>query len=45
MQLQTRQADLPPQTVLILKYIVPDYTQYIYYGAANVGMNAGIMVS
>ncbi|RSH82726.1 uncharacterized protein EHS24_007720 [Apiotrichum porosum] len=32
-------------TVLILKYIVNGYTEYIYYGAANVGMNAGIMLS
>ncbi|KAL1407421.1 Vacuolar protein sorting-associated protein 68 [Vanrija albida] len=32
-------------TVLILKYIVPNYTDYIYYGIANVGMNAGIMLS
>jgi hypothetical protein len=33
------------QTVLILKYIIPDYTGYIYYGGANVGMNGGIMIS
>ncbi|ORX39622.1 hypothetical protein BD324DRAFT_614365 [Kockovaella imperatae] len=32
-------------TVLILKYIIPDYIGYIYYGGANVGMNAGIMLS
>ncbi|GFZ46417.1 hypothetical protein JCM24511_04664 [Saitozyma sp. JCM 24511] len=32
-------------TVLILKYIIPDYTGYIYYGGANVGMNGGIMIS
>ncbi|KAE8537606.1 hypothetical protein D1P53_006314 [Cryptococcus gattii VGV] len=31
--------------VLILKYIVPDYTGYTYYGAANVATNAGIMIS
>lgn len=33
------------QTVLILKYIIPDYVGYFYYGGANVGMNAGIMIS
>lgn len=33
------------QCVLILKYIVPDYTGYTYYGAANVATNAGIMIS
>ncbi|RSH83302.1 uncharacterized protein EHS24_006977 [Apiotrichum porosum] len=32
-------------TVLILKYIVPDFTSFLYYGGANVGMNAGIMMS
>ncbi|WWD15653.1 hypothetical protein CI109_100075 [Kwoniella shandongensis] len=32
-------------TVLILKYIIPDYTGYIYYGGANVAMNAGVMIS
>ncbi|ORY32086.1 hypothetical protein BCR39DRAFT_524110 [Naematelia encephala] len=32
-------------TVLILKYIIPDYTGYIYYGGANVAMNGGIMIS
>ncbi|EIW70263.1 hypothetical protein M231_02769 [Tremella mesenterica] len=32
-------------TVLILKYIVPDFTGYTYYGWANVGMNGGIMLS
>jgi hypothetical protein len=31
------------QTVLILKYVVPGYDEYIYYGGANVGMNAGVM--
>lgn len=31
--------------MLILKYIIPDYTGYIYYGGANVGMNGGIMIS
>jgi hypothetical protein len=36
---------LTTQTVLILKYIIPDYTGYIYYGGANVGMNGGIMIS
>ena len=29
----------------LLKYIIPDYQGYIYYGGANVGMNAGIMIS
>jgi hypothetical protein len=33
------------QTVLILKYIIPQYDGYIYYGGATVGMNAGIMIS
>jgi hypothetical protein len=33
------------QTVLILKYIIPDYTGYLYYGGANVAMNGGIMIS
>ena len=33
------------QTVLILKYIIPDYEGFIYYGGANVGMNAGVMLS
>ncbi|KAL7422085.1 Vacuolar protein sorting-associated protein 68 [Cryptotrichosporon argae] len=32
-------------TVLILKYIIPDYTGYIYYGGANVGTNSGIMLA
>ncbi|WVQ77956.1 hypothetical protein IAT38_000036 [Cryptococcus sp. DSM 104549] len=32
-------------TVLILKYIIPDYVGYIYYGGANVATNAGIMIS
>ncbi|KAK1924615.1 hypothetical protein DB88DRAFT_472006 [Papiliotrema laurentii] len=32
-------------TVLILKYIIPDYTGYLWYGIANVGMNGGIMLS
>lgn len=32
-------------TVLILKYVVPGYDKYIYYGGANVGMNAGVMLS
>lgn len=36
---------LIPQTVLILKYIIPQYDGYIYYGGANVGMNAGVMLS
>jgi hypothetical protein len=36
---------LTHQTVLILKYILNDYAGYIYYGAANVGMNAGIMIA
>ena len=36
---------LTKQTVLILKYIIPEYSGYIYYGVANVGMNAGIMLS
>lgn len=31
------------QTVLILKYVVPGYDQYVYYGGANVAMNAGVM--
>ena len=31
--------------MLILKYIIPQYDGYIYYGGANVGMNAGIMIS
>ncbi len=34
----------PLQTVLILKYVVPGYDKYIYYGGANVGMNAGVML-
>jgi hypothetical protein len=38
-------AMLTSQTVLILKYIIPDYTGYIYYGGANVGMNFGVMLS
>lgn len=33
------------QTVLILKYIIPVFVGYFYYGGANVGMNAGIMIS
>ncbi|KAI9638468.1 uncharacterized protein MKK02DRAFT_36185 [Dioszegia hungarica] len=32
-------------TVLILKYIIPEYNGYLYYGIANVGMNGGIMLS
>jgi len=32
-------------TVLILKYVVPEHDQYIYYGGANVGMNAGVLFS
>ncbi|KAH8088031.1 hypothetical protein HD553DRAFT_307144 [Filobasidium floriforme] len=32
-------------TVLILKYLVPGYNAYAYYGAANVGMNGGLMLS
>jgi hypothetical protein len=32
------------QTVLILKYLVPGYDQYAYYGGANVGMNGGLML-
>ena len=36
---------LTGKTVLILKYIIPQYDGYIYYGGANVGMNAGIMIS
>lgn len=43
--LQRCGADIACQTVLILKYIIPDYTGYIYYGIANVGMNAGVMIS
>jgi hypothetical protein len=37
--------ELTSQTVLILKYIIPDYTGYLYYGGANVAMNGGIMIS
>jgi hypothetical protein len=37
--------ELTLQTVLILKYIIPDYTGYLYYGGANVAMNGGIMIS
>jgi hypothetical protein len=36
------------KTVLILKYIIPDYTDYanfMWYGIANVAMNGGIMLS
>jgi hypothetical protein len=36
---------LTRQTVLILKYILNDYQGYVYYGAANVGMNAGVMIA
>ena len=35
---------LMSQTVLILKYLVPGYNAYAYYGAANVGMNGGLML-
>ncbi|WVN88954.1 uncharacterized protein L203_104169 [Cryptococcus depauperatus CBS 7841] len=31
--------------VLILKYMAPEYTGYIYYGGANVATNVGIMIS
>jgi hypothetical protein len=41
--MRAARADL--QTVLILKYIIPDYTGYLWYGIANVGMNGGIMLS
>ncbi|KAK4683684.1 hypothetical protein P7C73_g6546, partial [Tremellales sp. Uapishka_1] len=32
-------------TVLILKYIIPDFAGYLWYGGANVAMNGGVMVS
>ncbi|WWD01744.1 hypothetical protein V866_008690 [Kwoniella sp. B9012] len=32
-------------TVLILKYIITEYTDYVYYGIMNVAMNGGIMLS
>jgi hypothetical protein len=35
---------LDAQTLLILKYLVPGYNAYAYYGAANVGMNGGLML-
>lgn len=44
MSLKTYQNDKKKQTVLILKYIIPHMDQYIYYGAANVGMNGGLML-
>jgi hypothetical protein len=34
------------QTVLILKYIIPAYSeQYTYYGYANVSQNIALMLS
>ena len=30
--------------MLILKYIIPGFTEYTYYGGANVGMNGGVML-
>lgn len=37
---------IPPQTVLVLKYIIQSYPdQYIYYGYANVGQNVALMLS
>lgn len=36
----------PPQTVLVLKYILHHYAeQYIYYGYANVSQNVALMLS
>lgn len=32
------------KTVLILKYMIPGYNEYAYYGGANVGMNGGVML-
>jgi hypothetical protein len=32
------------KTVLILKYMIPGYNEYAYYGGANVGMNGGFML-
>ncbi|GHJ84377.1 hypothetical protein NliqN6_0779 [Naganishia liquefaciens] len=32
-------------TVLILKYMIPGYNDFAYYGGANVGMNGGLMLS
>ncbi|TYJ51451.1 hypothetical protein B9479_007974 [Cryptococcus floricola] len=31
--------------VLILKYIIPDFSGYLWYGGANVACNTGIMIS
>ena len=34
------------QTVLVLKYVMPGYTdQYTYYGYANVSQNVALMLS
>ena len=44
MLLPERKTFVSVQTVLILKYLVPGYNAYAYYGAANVGMNGGLML-
>ena len=33
------------QTVLVLKYLVPQFGEFAYYGYANVSQNVAVMLS